>query len=88
MLLDGLAALISVPVWVYLGYLGADNKAWLSTWIHRGQNGLWLLLGAAIVAAVWMWLRGRQRRACKAAETDRVKRIASSGLTEKSRQKS
>jgi membrane protein DedA with SNARE-associated domain len=29
LLLDGFAALISVPFWVYLGYYGADNRDWL-----------------------------------------------------------
>jgi membrane protein DedA with SNARE-associated domain len=63
LLLDGLAALISVPVWVYLGYFGANNHKWLLTWIHRGQAGLWIALGliaAGIVIYVW---RRRKRRA-------------------------
>lgn len=62
LLLDGLAALISVPVWVYLGYLGANNHQWLLTWIHRGQAGLWIALG--LIAAgigVYVWRRRRRR---------------------------
>ncbi|ODV11228.1 MAG: alpha-amylase [Rhodanobacter sp. SCN 68-63] len=62
-LLDGLAALISVPLWVYLGYLGADNRDWLATWIHRGQGGLWVVGGALVVIAAGLWWR-RRRRQC------------------------
>ena len=36
--LDGLAALISVPIWVYLGFYGAENREWLLHWIKRGQG--------------------------------------------------
>lgn len=61
-LLDGLAALISVPLWVYLGYLGADNRDWLATWIHRGQGGLWVVGGALVVIAASLWWRHRRRQ--------------------------
>jgi membrane protein DedA with SNARE-associated domain len=60
-LLDGLAALISVPLWVYLGYLGADNRQWLATWIHRGQGGLWILAGVLVLLGTWLWWRQRHR---------------------------
>ncbi len=62
LLLDGLAAVISVPIWVYLGYLGAYNHAWLVTWMHRGRNGL-LLLSVVLLSGVliWWWLRRRRR---------------------------
>lgn len=62
LLLDGLAALISVPLWVYLGYLGADNRDWLATWIHRGQGGLWIIGGALIAIAAALWWRHRRRQ--------------------------
>ncbi|MEW5833781.1 MAG: DedA family protein [Lysobacterales bacterium 14-68-21] len=61
LLLDGLAALISVPLWVYLGYLGADNREWLTKWIHRGQGGVWIVLAAVLLLAAWFWWRRRQR---------------------------
>jgi membrane protein DedA with SNARE-associated domain len=64
-LLDGSAALISVPIWVYLGYFGADNHEWLAMWIHRGQNGLWLVGGAALVIALVLWWRHKRRVACE-----------------------
>lgn len=60
LLLDGLAALISVPLWVYLGYLGADNRVWLATWIHRGQGSLWVIAALALLFAVALWWRRRR----------------------------
>ena len=45
LIMDGMAALISVPVWVYLGYLGAYNRDWLMKWVERGQFGLLSLTG-------------------------------------------
>lgn len=62
LLLDGLAALISVPFWVYLGYLGADRHEWLIMWVHRGQGSLWII--GCVIAAVTLalWWRRRQRR--------------------------
>ena len=49
LLMDGFAALISVPVWVYLGYFGANNRDWLLTWLHRGQSGILMVLAVAAV---------------------------------------
>lgn len=64
-LLDGLAALISVPIWVYLGYFGADNHEWLAMWIHRGQNGLWALGIIILVVVLALWWRHKRRVACE-----------------------
>ena len=60
LLLDGAAALISVPFWVYLGYYGADNRDWLLDSIRRGKAGFWcvvVLLLAGLL--VWLWCRAR-----------------------------
>ena len=61
LVMDGFAALISVPVWVYLGYLGAYNRDWLMEMVHRGQHGVFVALGilAVVIAAVW-WRRHRR----------------------------
>lgn len=63
LLLDGAAALISVPFWVYLGYYGADNHEWLMQWVHRGKTGIWIAIAVLLtVALVLFW---RHRRAEK-----------------------
>ncbi|SMC19474.1 membrane protein DedA, SNARE-associated domain [Andreprevotia lacus DSM 23236] len=60
--LDGAAALISVPVWVYLGYYGAYKRDWLMMWIKRGQGGLLLVILVVLVGvAIWAWRRHRAR---------------------------
>ena len=62
LLIDGLAALVSVPVWVYLGYFGANNHEWLLKWMHRGQNSMWLLLGLVLLGTLWLGWRHRRQR--------------------------
>ncbi len=64
LLLDGSAALISVPFWVYLGFFGADNHEWLLTWMHRGQTSLWILLGIVVLIVLVAWWRHRRRTDC------------------------
>lgn len=65
LLLDGTAALISVPFWVYLGYFGADNHQWLVTWVRRGQASLWILAGILLVILLVSWWRHRRRSNCE-----------------------
>ncbi|CUA81662.1 MULTISPECIES: DedA family protein [Gulbenkiania] len=62
LLLDGLAALISVPVWVYLGYLGAANRDWLMMWVHRGQTGLLFVIGLAALVLTALYFKRRKAR--------------------------
>jgi len=62
LLLDGAAALISVPFWVYLGYFGADKRDWLLLWIRRGQSSLWVLGGLLVLAVLLLWWRHRSRK--------------------------
>jgi membrane protein DedA with SNARE-associated domain len=62
-LMDGVAALLSVPIWVYLGYFGAKNFEQLFAMVRRGQHiiiGI-VLLGALIVGSLW-YLRRRTER--------------------------
>lgn len=70
LLFDGIAALVSVPVWVYLGYFGANNHEWLLKWLHRGQTGLWIAFGLLLAGAGVYWWRRRRRRGA-AATPDR-----------------
>jgi len=60
LLIDGLAALISVPFWVYLGYFGADNHEWLMKWVRRGQGSLWALVGLVVLTGLVLWWRHRR----------------------------
>ncbi|HEV2681196.1 MAG TPA: DedA family protein [Rhodanobacter sp.] len=60
LLIDTLAALISVPFWVYLGYFGADNHEWLVMWIRRGQSSLWALVGIFVLIGLVVWWRRRR----------------------------
>jgi membrane protein DedA with SNARE-associated domain len=60
LVLDGLAAMISVPVWVYLGYFGANNREWLTLWIVRSQHGLWVLAGVLALLVLVLWWRHRR----------------------------
>lgn len=63
-LLDGLAALISVPLWVYLGYYGAENHEWLIVWLGRSKAGIAVALGVVVLlAATWFGRRLLRRRA-------------------------
>jgi membrane protein DedA with SNARE-associated domain len=64
LLIDTLAALISVPFWVYLGFFGADNHEWLVKWMHRGQSSLWVLVGLLVLVFLVSWLRHRRRNRC------------------------
>lgn len=64
LLIDTLAALISVPFWVYLGFFGADNHEWLVKWMHRGQSSLWVLVGILLLTVLVLWWRHRRRARC------------------------
>lgn len=65
LLADGLAALISVPVWVYLGYYGASNIDWLLSIVHKGQMGIFIVLGLMAAVLGFLWWRNRRRIAEK-----------------------
>jgi len=59
---DGLAALLSVPFWVWLGWFGAGHREWVMQQLHRSQEVLFALLGVLVILVVaWTWRRGRER---------------------------
>jgi len=48
-LLDGLAALISVPLWIYVGYVFGQNLEVLELKIRQFQFGLYFVVAAVVV---------------------------------------
>lgn len=70
--MDGLAALVSVPLWVYLGYYGAHKRDWLMDQVKRGQHGVFIALGAALVGLA-LFLLFRRRAHARRAQADSPK---------------
>jgi membrane protein DedA with SNARE-associated domain len=59
LLADAVSALLTVPLWVWLGFRFGEQLPWLLKRIHRVQ---WALAAAALVAvALWIWLRRQSR---------------------------
>lgn len=61
LLMDTMAALISVPFWIYLGEYGAENVDWLMHTVHQFQTGFYvfIIIGAGIL--LYIWRKKRQR---------------------------
>lgn len=55
--MDGLAALISVPVWVYLGYFFADNIDLLMEYVGDVQKLIYLSLAVVILICVIIYVK-------------------------------
>lgn len=49
--LDGFAAFISVPLWVYLGYIFGANLELLNDKVHHFQYGIYSILGLLAIFA-------------------------------------
>lgn len=62
LLMDGFAALISVPIWVYLGYYGALKIDWLFQMVHRGQSVILSILAVGGVVVLGVWWRHRRKK--------------------------
>ena len=58
-LMDGIAALISVPVWVYLGYFFADNLDLLMEYVKDVQTLIYLVLGVILLIVLIVYLKKR-----------------------------
>ena len=58
-LMDGVAALISVPVWVYLGFFFADNLDLLMQYVGDVQKVIYLILAAIILVVLGIYLKRR-----------------------------
>ena len=66
LLLDFFAAIISVPIWVYLGDFGASNLDWLHEQIKKGQSIIYILIALLAIYLVWKWRKGRKNTGKKA----------------------
>ena len=62
-LIDFCAAIISVPIWVYLGELGAKNLDWLHEQIQKGQLVIYILIGALAVFLFWKRKKAKKSKA-------------------------
>lgn len=61
-LIDFCAAIISVPIWVYLGEFGAKNLHWLHEQIQKGQMVIYLLIGLLGLFLVWKWKKSKKQQ--------------------------
>ena len=61
-LIDFAAAIISVPIWVYLGDFGASNMDWLREQIERGQHIIYALIGLLALYLAFKWYKGRNKQ--------------------------
>ncbi len=57
---DFLAAIISVPIWVYLGFYGASNFDQLKTWIKQGQITIFLIVVVVVIGFALKIYRSRR----------------------------
>ncbi len=74
--IDGFAALISVPIWVYLGYFGANNLDYLLTLIKNFQITAILGLLAVVIAVVLFYVLKYKRRSNKSSYKNSVAPIS------------
>ncbi|HEX4925827.1 MAG TPA: DedA family protein, partial [Bdellovibrionales bacterium] len=57
---DGLAALLSVPIWVYIGYkFGSEMDTVLSV---AKKIQIYILLGIAALIVFWLWRRAQKKK--------------------------
>jgi membrane protein DedA with SNARE-associated domain len=61
LLLDGFAAIISVPLWVYVGYLFGSNLEHLEVVIRKAQAGIYLSLAGVILIFVAIYFIRKRR---------------------------
>ena len=52
---DFSAAIISVPVWVYLGFWGTQKSENIMLYIKKGQMGIFIILGVLILTILFLW---------------------------------
>lgn len=61
MLIDFFAAIISVPLWVYLGYYGAGNLDWIKLQMQHGKIGIYIGLAIIFVGGfIYYWYKRKK----------------------------
>ncbi|MGN0903280.1 MAG: DedA family protein [Succinivibrio sp.] len=71
LIMDGIAALISVPIWIYLGFFFADNLDILMEYVHDVQKAIFLALGVLLLITIVLYLKHRFHKKMNAfAESD------------------
>jgi membrane protein DedA with SNARE-associated domain len=61
LLTDGFAALISVPLWVYLGFWGTHQSKDIMAYIKKGQMGVIIALGVLTLVLGGIWIYNKKR---------------------------
>jgi membrane protein DedA with SNARE-associated domain len=61
-LFDSLAALVTVPAWLVLGYMLGTHFHDIVTWMSRISTTTWIVVGVAALALSIHWWRRRQVR--------------------------
>lgn len=62
-LVDFCAAIISVPIWVYLGDYGAQNIEWLHKRVKDGQHIIFGILALVAIYFIWKWYKASKAKA-------------------------
>ncbi|MFA9487510.1 MULTISPECIES: DedA family protein [unclassified Mannheimia] len=65
LLVDFFAAIISVPIWVYLGDYGASNLGWLKEQVSNGQHAIFAILGIVILFFGWKWYKKKKAKSAE-----------------------
>lgn len=60
--IDFCAAIISVPIWIYLGHFGASNLDWLHAQIKKGQFAIYIIIALVAIFIIWKWKKSRDKR--------------------------
>ncbi|WP_386686195.1 DedA family protein [Lonepinella sp. MS14437] len=61
-LLDFCAAIISVPIWVYLGYQGANNRDWLTQQIKTGQHSIYIIIATVVLYVAYKIYKAKKKK--------------------------
>jgi membrane protein DedA with SNARE-associated domain len=70
LLFDGLAACVSAPFWVLLGYRAAKHRMLKRAWDTAKEIQIWILVGIGVALLAWVIIavvRGRARKRAVAA---------------------